>query len=449
MDTAANSERRWESEVNMCTMRRLRHLLLAALLLFTTVIISNPAWGKVNITGASSVSPFLGPYLNIWTDAVDNVNEAVVYNSVHDEYLTVWTSWQDGYTHDIWGRRISGDSTLLSWFCIATSAGEHLEYADAAYSPNQDRYFVVFHNPYDYNPDDIDLYAVTFDYDGTDFSSFLTVDDASYKQQYPTVAYNVQNDEFLVVYNNELASGCTEVAARRFNAQTGLPLDVRHTISSCAVGNNRSFPDVAYNPTRNNYLIAYKYDQVIPYRAYIGAKIASNDLSTLSPEFQLSGEGISPYLYPVSVAAGQDEYLAAWANSTFDIYARRVNYDGTLPVAGNGFPVSFTTHPDTRELVQVSASSLGYRLVWVNETISPFIAKIYGNFVPLGSDLAPSVELPIDADVNAQTLGRIACRWQGRCLVTDGYNPIYPAGDFDIHGRFLYPFGLYLPQIVR
>lgn len=432
----------------MGKFRYFRLLILVAVLFAGIAISLTTAEGKVDNSAASPGFPILGPYLNIWTDAVENSNQAVVYNSVHNEFLVVWTIKQDEWSTDLWARRIFSDGSLSPYFCIATYPGLKLYGADVAYSSKQDRYFVVFRYSRDDDPINTDISAVTFDYDGNNLSKFLEVDPYERILGHPSVAYNQMDDEFLVVYENY--EPCIGIYARRFDAQTGLPEDLPQPVKSCGPLNWNRGPDVAYNPSRNNYLISYicfQSNPPDPYTSYMTAKVASSKLSTFSPEFQLSGDGISSSYG--EIAAGQDEYLAVWVANDAKIYAQRVNHDGTLPVPGNGFLISSATSDNLS--VDVSASSSGYWVVWEHITsFNPRYSDIYGNFIPRGADQALPVEFPIDADINLHQSPRISCRWHGVCLVANSYNlEEYPAGDLEIRGRFLFTPTFYLPMIVR
>jgi hypothetical protein len=97
-------------------------------------------------------SPPLSDFINIWAnDSVDNLNPAVAYNSVHDEYLVVWEN-DRGALRDIYAQRVKGDGTLKSWFSVVSYANKWSYLPDVAYSPVQDEYFIVY--TYQYSASD-------------------------------------------------------------------------------------------------------------------------------------------------------------------------------------------------------------------------------------------------------------------------------------------------------
>jgi len=71
------------------------------------------------------VIPELGPFIQVWDDAGQNVNPAIAYNSQRDEYLVVWVTEQDEFSWDIWGRRLRSDGSQIpnGWFNIDNIAG--------------------------------------------------------------------------------------------------------------------------------------------------------------------------------------------------------------------------------------------------------------------------------------------------------------------------------------
>jgi hypothetical protein len=45
---------------------------------------------------AAMQGPPLSSFINIWLDDVDNFEPAIAYNSLHDEYLVVWSNTRSG-----------------------------------------------------------------------------------------------------------------------------------------------------------------------------------------------------------------------------------------------------------------------------------------------------------------------------------------------------------------
>jgi hypothetical protein len=391
--------------------------------------------------------PFLGNFINIWEDAEDNRNQEVIYNPELDEFLAIWL-WDDGFTGDVWARRISSTGELRSWFNIHSVPSYRFIQADLAYSFLHRQYLVVM--TYKLSDNDYDLYAVHFNDDGTGISSLIGIDADSRIQQNPAVAYNINQDEFLVVYENEKIDGSIETVARRIKGSDYSLLGGSRTIIG-SVGSNqyRHSPAVAYNPVRNNYLVAYTFEDPAVPRAYISSRIVSSDLSTISTEVDLS----SSFGLDAEIAVSNDQFLVAWWYPEYQVYARRVNNDGQPFGASGGFLLSSST---TGIIISGPPKvgythNFGYWIVWKRFDGQTYReSDIMGNTVLPNANQPSGVEFVIDNSPNYQTEPAIACRPNGSCLVTETCNlNNYPLGDNEIRGRLLTPQLIYIPQVTR
>ena len=407
-----------------------------------TTAISQATLDRASLT---PYAPILGNFINIWEDAVGNSNQEVIYNPERDEFLSLWISYQSDRS-DVWARRISASGALLGWYTVYSTVGRRYVEADIAYSPQHHQYLVVLTQKiYD---DDYDIHAVRFDDDGTDFSWF-PIETESRIQQHPNVVYNTQQDEYLVVYENKKTDGFTETVAWRINGSNFLPIGTtRTTIAAVGAKQYRYDPAVAYNPARNNYLVAYNFEDENGPTAYIGSKTVSYDLTSLGPEVNLSNSfGMEP-----DIAVANDQFLVVWCNPPADdVGARRVNYDGQPFGASGGFHLSssstglfYARRPHVSFM-----HNIGYWVAWDRFNGTTYDeSDIYANIVFSGQDQPASTEFVVDDDLNYQGEPAIACRSFGPCLLTEVYNlSDYPLGDYDIRGRMLYLPTLFLPVV--
>ncbi len=391
-------------------------------------------------------APFLGDYINIWEDAVDNSNQEVIYNPERDEFLSLWISQQSDTTSDVWARRISGSGALLDWYSVYSAVGNRFIEADVAYSPLHHQYLVVMTSKF--SDIDCDLYIIHFDDDGTDFSSLTGMELDTRKQEHPALVYNSQQDEYLVVYQNEKADGFIEIVAVRIKGSDFSFIGLtRTTLAAVGANQYRSDPAVAYNPARNNYLVAYSFEDANEPRAYIASKTVSADLTNLGSEVDLS---IFWGMEPDIIAFANDQFLVVWSNlPQNDVSARRVNYDGQPFGAGGGFQLS-SNPPGSFYARRPHVSftrNMGFWVAWDRfDGTTPDEGDILASIIFPGRDQAASPDFFIDSDVNYQGEPAIACRPFGSCLLTEVYNlSDYPLGDRDIRGRLLNLQFLYLP----
>jgi len=387
---------------------------------------------------AAALAPPLGSFLDIWVDDVDNYNPAVAYNSRHDEYLVVWEN-DRGATRDIYARRVAGNGTLKSSFTIVSNANKWNYLPDVAYNPVRDEYLVVY--TYQVNTSDYDIYARRVKWDGSWMSAEISVNLDAAKQWYPAVAYNSQNDEYLVVYENYWSGSLRDIAAQRV-ASDGVLLSWRNIAT--APNTVRRLPDVAYNATRNEYLIAYTY-QYNPTDGDIYGKVASANLGTLGTEMYIADTTFNQD--GVALAAGPNEYLAVWEDGPSTthrtIFGRRVSGAGALQ------PDFAIVDHFNQACVEVAAGYgpiYGYLVAW------RFIGSsshwdVYGRYVKAGQDSAWESEFAIDTGSDLQRSPALACGSRGDCLVVEEDN--WPSADYEIRGRLALARHVYLPLVVR
>lgn len=415
--------------------------LLAFLLVVPTEGLAQPVGNSA--TSAAAQSPVLGTRIDICVDGLDNTEPVVAYNNLQDEYLVVWTTEQSGGgTLDIWAQRVSGDGGLEAGFNVATGPGEERGAPDVAYSPTQDQYLIVYEYASPTNGWDIHGTRVSWN-GGWMSSEFPVLSDAG-DQRDPAVAYNSAHDEYLVVYWNEWGDGLCDIAAQRV-AGDGTMLSWCNIATG--TGEDRCSPDVAYNATRNEYLIVYSYGDGISNDGR--GKVASHDLGALGGETVIGG-GSEFYSSP-DVAAGRDEYLVVWQNGSdwpmenLNVWARRVHGDGTthaigFEVAGSG---------QRRNPALAYGAGYGYLVAW-RDSEGGANQDVYGRYVMSGQDSAAGQGYVVDDTADWQIRPAVACAPSGDCLVVyqDNWAP-GGAGDLEIRGRFVIPHHIYLPLVLR
>jgi hypothetical protein len=370
----------------------------------------------------------------------------VAYNSRADEYLVVWYTQQGANTEDIWARRVGSDGSLRSSFNVATGELEKRWQPAVAYSPAQDEYLIVY--IYMYSSSDYDLYAKLVSSNGGWMSSEFVIIYEEGWQVAPRVAYNIVNDEYLVVYQNTWADTRKDIAAQRVRASDGALLSWRNIATG--TDNWRVFPDVAYNEVRNQYLIVYHY-----YDASLlegRSRWVSGDLAGLGPE-------VPPCTPPdfvgfPRVAAGPDEYLVVWINNvggTSDsIFARMVYGVEGEPHEGDGFEIGGTGAK--LKLLDPNVAfgpGYGYLVTWEYFTGSEY--DVYGRYVMRGQNSPAGDSFTVVGTAQSQEQPAVACDPSGDCLVVwaDSRAAGGGAGDYEIRGRFVRLHHTYLPTLLR
>jgi hypothetical protein len=394
-------------------------------------------------------SPHLGDLITIFEDSVNNVSPAVAYNTLHDEYLVVWHNYRP-VTTDIYARRVGSNGAVKSWFCVATVDGETYNYPAVAYSPAQDQYLIVY--VHESSGTDYDIKAKRLSWNGGLMSEeFVIIDDAD-KQWLPAVAYNSVDDEYLVVYNNWWAGGLRDIAAQRVRASDGALLSWRNIATGAGGdGKSRLFPDVAYNASRNEYLIAYSYEHSAS--AYdIYATVASANLGTLSSELHIVDD--ADFQDRVALAAGPDEYLAVWEDGPSYVVSPVYRTIGARRLTGAGTLEPPMVIVDETDEVH-ERPDVGYRGIWGYLTTWLFEfaygdENVLGRCVRSGQNEPAGGRFAIDDRGGDQDEAALTCAPSGDCLVV--YQDDWNTGaeiDPEIRGRLAGPWHSYMPLAIR
>jgi hypothetical protein len=374
----------------------------------------------------------------VWDDDENNWVTDVVYNPEHDEYLILFETSRAA-SIDIYARRVAGDGTVLSWFAVVWGAGEEHVDARAAYCPTRDEYLVVWTRQQDTGTKD-DVLARTVSWSGSSIGPvFAVVADVDH-QRAPDVAYNPSDDEYLVVYHNRWGGGLEDVAAQRIRASDWTFL----SWANIATGSgDRHYPRVAYLSEENKYLIAYTLGQ-----NGIFAKLALANLAGVSvaPEIVIRYDPGFIINFPFGVAAGPGGYLVAWKEidsppTLVSVRARHVNPAGVPQGAANGFLVSGSMDSwSAGDPVSVSSGlHENFVLAWDAQHSSSW-DDVEGAVVGPESDTISAGPAIVSNEPANQSGPALDCAMIGACLVA--YADDFTQGtqvDFDVRARLFRP----------
>ncbi len=219
---------------------------------------------------------------------------AVSFNSTNNQYLVVWKGEDDTETlvngeFEIFGQRIdaiTGTEIGANDFRISdmgTNGDGNFEarFPAVAYSPTNNEYLVVWNGDDNIGTlvdDEFEIFgqrinaATGEEVGANDFriSDMGTDSDISFGGQFPTLSYNLTNNEYLVVWNgdddtNPLVDDELEIFGQRIDAATGAELGANDfRISDMGTDGDTSFfasqPAVDFNPTNNQYLVVWNGD---------------------------------------------------------------------------------------------------------------------------------------------------------------------------------------------
>ena len=285
----------------------------------------------------------------------DRFQPAVAYNSTRGEYLVVWHKTWVGGGRGIYAGSVTRTGKLGAWFVLSTGAGDRAEPA-LAYNWQDEEYLVVW--MHDVSGDDT-RWAIKGKiipwYGAGSNPEFTIADDVAVSSQEPSVVYNYQRREYLVIWNTWGVGPAprtpTSVARRRVKADGTMPLaGVIHTTDG--------FPhqsDIAYNDHEDVYLMAWVRVSAPPPGG------TGNDIWADWLGYQIDGSlmGGAPFSvthstknenHPAVATNSYDRYIVVFeyedSATDRDIYGQQFDWAG-FEVGVSPFQIASTTRDET------------------------------------------------------------------------------------------------------
>jgi len=270
---------------------------------------------------------------------------SVAYNSVREEYLVVWYNDRPG-NDDIQARRIPRSGVPVEGpFWISSGPGAERSHPDVAYNSRRNEYLVVWEHNAGSGPE---IHAVPVPATGGVDSTkevviATTFTSAPYR---PAVAYAYTSDKYLVVWYEE-GAGFSNILGQVLNSD-GTLSGSNFVISQDPGGSERYNPDVAYNRSRNEYLVVWQQKDPTYGDYDIYARRVQGNGTPMYPAATTirytSKDQILPVVAAIPSQSTGGQYLVAWEDhqscgTVACIEAQLVKADGTID--GNHFSVAW------------------------------------------------------------------------------------------------------------
>ena len=436
-------------------MRRGRWIAMAAATVLLASLLPTPqpglAQGKRPGSEVGTMqAPFLS-YLRITNNSLDDLSPATAYNTLRHEYFVVWQAPAGGGNGGVYGQRVDLNGNLVGGMIPIDTVG--VNWAPAvAYNSKWDEYLVVYtHNAI--SSGDYDVYARVVT--GAGGVGGLTLIDTAFptKQSYPAVAYNSQDDNYLIVYQSETSADFYVIRGQSRAADMSL-LVPRTTFPSGKT--SRQNADVAYNQTRGQYLVVYDRRNNSERHGDILGQLVAQNLGFVGGELRICTD---PHLdqYQPAVAAGPDEFLVVWSDgngdnppTNYNIYGSRVRGDGSLPggASNRGSPIAYDGTNNRFAADLAYADGWGYFVAWHYYSGLASGWDIWGNHWVPGLDQPAGAEFVLDNSPHDQYSPAVACQPGGDCFFADeDYG--YSVATSEITGWWMRLQKAYLPLTVR
>ena len=257
----------------------------------------------------------LRSWFAVSTGSHNRLQPAVVYNSQRNEYLVVWM-WNasgDGQTYEIWGRKVSYDgSSMGPEFHIHSWPGRTLWSPRVAYNSLNDLYMVVWNgnNAATLAPTDVS-FAVLYSTGAVHYKAIISADQTPH---HADVAYNLQQQEFLVVWRRMWSISDGDIMAMRIkgNGQMILPY-----FSVDTSGEDQMSPSVASND-KDRYVVVWQHTMPGPCCDWnIRGLLLNPTGGAVGSSFTVAGSYDDETNPRVSAVKGpRHRFLAVWQRST-------------------------------------------------------------------------------------------------------------------------------------
>ncbi len=430
----------------MFTRKMLIGMLLASLVLVTigagySSAMNRPArLGK----GQAGTDEYLSREIVISSIDNNKYSPAIAYNANHYEYLVVWENVWPGGSHDIYAQRISSTGQLLSWFAVSMNTINKMQ-PSVAYDPVRDRYLVTWIYDVWGDGSDWDVYGRFIPWEGPSPSlADFAICDWNSGQWHPKVAYGLAQDEYLVVWKNAPASVPTYISGRRIFADgSGFPAN-GFAISSGP--ENRDFPSVAYNLARNEYLVTWDVEKAS--LDIYGLRITGNGIPLGGGEFAIAGWSADEEHPSVAACNQGDQYLVTWQSLVnppidTDIYGRYIGGDGSL---AGVYLVDGSSAPEQASAVTCSQGGRQYLITWQTMYTDGYYG-IWARRAFPNESMAASFGLVSSGNSADRTYPAVA---GGKANYLVAWENERDGTSFqDIHGMLVTPFKIFLPFIRR
>lgn len=259
-----------------------------------------------------------------------------------------------------------------------------------------------------------------------------SLDNSKYR---PDIAYNSKHDEYLVVWENVWPGGSHDIYAQRISSTGKLLSWFAVSINT----NKRMQPSVAYDPTRDRYLVTWIYDvwgNGSDWDVY-GRFIPWNGPDAGLVDFMICNWSSGQWHPKVAYGLAQDEFMVVWMNAgpsvpTY-ISGRRVFADGS-GFPANGFTISSGSQNRDFPAVAYNLARNEYLVTWNVENASMDIygVRLRGDGVPLGGGEIAIAGWPDEEEHPSVA----ACNLADEYLVT-WQSLVSPPTNYAIYDRYL------------
>ncbi len=220
---------------------------------------------------------------------------------------------------------LSGDDAGRGGDFLISTAEDYQMSADIAYNPDDDEYLIVWADQRDGATTYTDIYGQIYSAQGFPQGEPIPIETDVNDQDYPSVAYNTTDNEYLVAWQDKAASNNTLIAARRVTAD-GVP-NATKLLYGVTTLYEHTMPVLVYDPNANHYLLVWWNST----DANIEGAILTPDGLAVGGLLMIANDGQYP---KVAYNSHTFSYLVIYFSGG-DIYSQPIAGDGSLAGAAS------------------------------------------------------------------------------------------------------------------
>jgi len=316
-----------------------RPAVTTLLLVLGATLAPYPASAEAGPIGHRTASEPIGDTIIVSALPEDQVEPAIAYNQERREYLVVWYNDRPGLD-DIYAQRLDSNGAPTGpWIAISYGPGADRWRPAVAWNSARDEYLVIW-------DDNASIRGRRVSGSGQPLGGEIAIDGGlAGGDKDAHLAYASAQDSYLVVWQNSIIKGQLieegHVLARVVSSE-GLPQATPVYLSQGFGGNVRWPPRVAYNRSRNEYLVAWAQWDIFAAHNDVYARRVQGDGTPMFPEsipiFQGPNDQAWVDVTAMPTRPHEGLYLVTWVDWMLPAQVRAQRLDGLgtllgLPIA--------------------------------------------------------------------------------------------------------------------